>query len=76
MLIYCLLLPKLIVSEGNNPCLCKNGGILQTVSLFIHNARYRTVFLLTIFWVLVIRISNKHYVYVGCKIVGNGEESG
>ena len=29
----------------------------------------------TIFWVLVIWISNKHHVYVGCKIVGNGKES-
>ena len=39
-------------------------------------ARY---FLPTIFWVLVIQISNKHHVYhayVGCKMVGNGEESG
>ena len=48
----------------------------RTFSLFIHNTPIARYFLPPIFWVLVIQITNKHHVSVGCKIVGNGEESG
>ena len=49
---------------------------IDTISLLIHNTCYRRYFLPAIFWMLVIWITNTHHVSVGCKIVGNGEESG
>ena len=45
-------------------------------SLFLQNTQYAQYFLPAFLWVLVIRITNKHHVSAGCKIVGNGEESG
>ena len=48
--------------------------VYQTAYLYTTHAIAR-LFLPTIFWVLVIRITNKQHVYIGCKIVGNGEQS-
>ena len=59
-----------VSSEKKSQTITRKTACLYTTHVI---ARY---FLPTIFWVLVIRIANKHHVYVGCKIVGEGEESG
>ena len=59
-----------------NDTLCNAMGSLHLSAYLYTTHAVARYFLPTIFWVLVIRISNKHHVYVGYKIVGNGEESG